>query len=68
MRVATSDNTEQLIILGHGALRLSAQTFRQEVEKVQGELRSLLEKTRQGKNKAIQYALEKRGAKGNERG
>ncbi len=68
VRVATSDNTEQLIILGHGALRLSAQTFRQEVEQVQGELRSLLEKTRQGKNKAIQYALEKRGAKGNERG
>lgn len=32
VRVATSDGTEQLIILGHGALRLSARAFRAEVE------------------------------------
>ncbi len=31
VRVATSDNLEQVIILGHGALRLSAEAFRAEV-------------------------------------
>ena len=36
VRVATSDGPEQLIILGHGALRLSASAFRQEVEQVEG--------------------------------
>ena len=38
VRVATSDALEQLIILGHGALRISARTFREEVEQVQGEI------------------------------
>ena len=42
VRVATSDALEQLIILGHGALRVSARTFRQEVEQVQGEISRLL--------------------------
>ncbi len=32
VRVATSDNLEQLIILGHGALRISAAAFKKEVE------------------------------------
>ena len=32
VRVATSDGAEQLIILGHGALRLSASAFKAEVE------------------------------------
>ena len=32
VRVATSDYAEQMIILGHGALRLSATTFHAEVE------------------------------------
>ena len=31
VRVATSDNMEQVIILGHGALRISARLFEQEV-------------------------------------
>ena len=38
VRVATSDALEQLIILGHGALRISARAFRQEVEQTQGQL------------------------------
>ena len=38
VRVATSDALEQLIILGHGALRLSARTFREELEQVQGQI------------------------------
>ena len=42
VRVATSDALEQMIILGHGALRLSARTFRAEVEQVQGEIANLV--------------------------
>ena len=38
VRVATSDALEQLIILGHGALRISARTFHEEVERVQGQI------------------------------
>ena len=36
VRVATSDGLEQLIILGHGALRISTKAFREEVERVEG--------------------------------
>ena len=32
VRVATSDNLEQMIILGHGAVRVSAKEFREEIE------------------------------------
>ena len=42
VRVATSDGLEQLIILGHGALRLSARAFRAEVEQAQGEISALV--------------------------
>ncbi len=42
VRVATSDGLEQLIILGHGALRLSAQSFKAEVEQTQGEIARLI--------------------------
>ena len=38
VRVATSDGLEQMIILGHGALRLSARSFKAEVEQAQGEI------------------------------
>ena len=38
IRVASSDGLEQLIILGNGALRVSAREFRREVEQVQGEI------------------------------
>lgn len=40
--VATSDGLEQLIILGHGALRLSAAAFRAEMEAVNGQIAALL--------------------------
>ena len=43
VRVATSDGLEQMIILGHGALRLSARSFKAEVEQVQGEIARLVE-------------------------
>ncbi|MEA4932528.1 MAG: NYN domain-containing protein, partial [Lawsonibacter sp.] len=44
VRVATSDGLEQLIILGHGALRLSAQSFKAEVEQTQGEIARLIDR------------------------
>ena len=42
VRVATSDALEQLIILGHGALRISARTFRDELEQTRVEVSRLL--------------------------
>ncbi len=44
VRVATSDGLEQLIILGHGALRLSARSFKAEVEQAKGEISALVDK------------------------
>lgn len=43
VRVATSDNLEQLIILGHGAERISAQSFHTEVMGVQAEIERILQ-------------------------
>ena len=43
VRVATSDALEQLIILGHGALRISADAFREEVAQVEQAIREYLE-------------------------
>ena len=42
VRVATSDNLEQVIILGHGALRVSARAFRAEVEEAAGQISALV--------------------------
>ena len=42
VRVATSDGLEQMIILGHGALRLSARAFKAEVEQARGEIARLV--------------------------
>ena len=44
VRVATSDNLEQVIILGHGATRISAAAFHAEVETVDGEIAALVER------------------------
>jgi len=44
VRVATSDNLEQLIILGHGAVRLSAREFQQEVEAAEGRIAEIIRK------------------------
>ena len=60
VRVATSDGPEQLIILGHGALRMSAQTLRQEIESTQGQISAILAAQNRGsKSKAVQHAMEK---------
>ena len=42
VRVATSDGPEQVIILGHGALRVSARAFHAEIEAARGQISALL--------------------------
>lgn len=44
VRVATSDGLIQMIILGHGALRISADGFRQEVDAAEQAVREFLSK------------------------
>ena len=44
VRVATSDNLEQVIILGHGALRISARAFEEEVIEAEGRIADLIER------------------------
>ena len=43
VRVATSDGLEQIIILGHGALRLSASAFLEEVQEVEKAIREYID-------------------------
>ena len=43
VRVATSDGMEQIIILGHGAYRISARQFRLEVDEVEREIRAMIQ-------------------------
>ena len=42
VRVATSDNLEQMIILGNGAFKLSAKEFKAEIEKTNAEISAFL--------------------------
>ena len=51
VRVATSDGLEQMVILGHGALRISARAFKLEVEQAEGQISELIaENNRQGRD------------------
>lgn len=50
MRVATSDALEQMIVLGHGALRISASAFREEVDLVEKTIRDFLDQARPAEN------------------
>ena len=60
VRVATSDGPEQLIILGHGALRLSASNFHEEIERVQGQIAAVLDRNNQKtKSGAVRSAMER---------
>ena len=43
VRVATSDGLEQIIILGHGAVRVPARQFQEEVRQVEEAIREILE-------------------------
>ena len=42
-RVVSSDGAEQVIVLGHGALRVSARAFAEEVAAVEKEIREFLQ-------------------------
>ncbi len=42
VRVATSDGTEQIIILGNGAFRVSASEFEEEVKQVEATIREII--------------------------
>ena len=44
VQVATSDNLEQQVILGHGAHRLSARGFREEVKRIDGVINDVVAK------------------------
>ena len=60
VRVATSDGAEQLIILGHGALRLSATTFKAGVEQVGGQIAAILARNnRSTPSRPVAAALKK---------
>ena len=43
IRVVSSDGAEQIIVMGHGALRVSARAFEEEVNAVEKEIREFLE-------------------------
>ena len=62
VRVVTSDNAEQLIILGHGALRVSASAFHAEIEAAEGQIADILRRNNQtAGTRAVRTALEKAG-------
>ena len=43
--MATSDNLEQLIILGHGAVRVAAADLKTEVEAAEGRITEIIERS-----------------------
>ena len=45
VRVATSDVLEQIIVLGHGCLRISARSFEEEMRMVKADIRRLIEQS-----------------------
>lgn len=60
VRVVSSDGAEQIIILGHGALRVSAASFHEELLQTTGEIKSILQKNNQvGKTRPVQEAMAK---------
>ena len=60
VRVATSDNAEQMIILGHGALRVPAAAFHAEVEQAAGQIAALLARqNRSAPSRPVQAAMER---------
>ena len=61
VRVATSDGPEQVIILGHGALRLSVSAFHEEMAEVQKQIGDTVFRNNQSEARtgALRAALEK---------
>lgn len=64
VRVATSDGLVQVIILGHGALRLSAASLHQEVETAIGQIAALVRKSQlPSPSRSLAHAYEKAKSK-----
>jgi small GTP-binding protein len=62
VRVVTSDGAEQLIILCHGALRVPASAFHEEVERAEGQIAEILRRNlRSGGGRSVKAAMEKAG-------
>lgn len=60
VRVVSSDGAEQVIILGHGALRVSAAGFHDEMVQTSGEIKSILQKNNlAGKARPMREAMTK---------
>jgi predicted RNA-binding protein with PIN domain len=53
--VATSDVLEQVIIMGKGAKRLSAECFKEEVDRVQKNIQERLIEQEEGLNNKISF-------------
>lgn len=66
VRVATSDNLEQLIILGHGAVRVSAREFHEEIEAAEGRISQIIDQNNlQGKSfRQLRHQIKDRGKDG----
>ena len=64
VRVATSDGPEQLIILGHGAMRVSASMFHEEMQEVRVQIARILENiNRPQRTETIRHAMEQAAKK-----
>ncbi len=65
VRVVTSDGAEQVIVLGHGALRVSSREFEDEVKQSHERFQSTMDKwNKQEKSKLTQTPLQKLDPKG----
>lgn len=54
VQVATSDRMEQLIIIGNGAMRISADAFRKEVDRTEAVMRELMTEKANGGQKLME--------------
>ena len=54
VQVATSDRMEQLIIIGNGAMRISADAFRKEVDRTEAAMRELMAEKANGGQKLME--------------
>lgn len=57
IRVATSDGAEQVIVLGHGAERISAREFEQEVKEASKEIRETLQSWNESEKESLTQTL-----------
>lgn len=57
VRVVTSDYQEQLIVLGHGAIRVSSREFRAEMEEAYQEMQEKLSAWNEGEKPSLRQAI-----------